>query len=282
MKSFKLMAIPALAFAMTLTACRNNDDASEKNNVTPEKNNVTLHFDNVVGNQALELGKTYTSNNQNITFNEVKYVISNISLVKADGTEVPYNIDNLDKGATVVNLADAKTFDYILTDIPAGNYKEIKLGLGVKKELNTLLDQEKFPKFFKLTGKNETKMHWEWGTGYRFTKIEGKYDNNTEDFSIHTGSTRKNNIETDPFVPGVDAFREVTLSLPSNAIVGTKAPKITIKADFDKLLNGTNKITLLGNIPTVHNTNNMIPIVDNLGGDGKDNKTGMFSVGKVE
>jgi hypothetical protein len=26
----------------------------------------------------------------------------------------------------------------------------------------------------------------------------------------------------------------------------------------------------------------MIPIVDNLGGDGKDNKTGMFSVGKVE
>ncbi len=282
MKSFKLMAIPALAFAMTLTACRNNDDASKKNNVTPEKNNVTLHFDNVVGNQALELGKTYTSNNQNITFNEVKYVISNISLVKADGTEVPYNIDNLDKGATVVNLADAKTFDYILTDIPAGNYKEIKLGLGVKKELNTLLDQEKFPKFFKLTGKNETKMHWEWGTGYRFTKIEGKYDNNTEDFSIHTGSTRKNNIETDPFVPGVDAFREVTLSLPSNAVVGTKAPKITIKADFDKLLNGTNKITLLGNIPNVHNTNNMIPIVDNLGGDGKDNKTGMFSVGKVE
>lgn len=275
MKSFKLMAIPALAFAMTLTACRNNDDA-------PEKNNVTLHFDNVVGNQALELGKTYTSNNQNITFNEVKYVISNISLVKTDGKEVPYNIDNLDKGATVVNLADAKTFDYILTDIPAGNYKEIKLGLGVKKELNTLLDQEKFPKFFKLTGKNETKMHWEWGTGYRFTKIEGKYDNNTEDFSIHTGSTRKNNIETDPFVPGVDAFREVTLSLPSNAVVGTKAPKITIKADFDKLLNGTNKITLLGNIPTVHNTNNMIPIVDNLGGDGKDNKTGMFSVGKVE
>ena len=282
MKSFKLMAIPALAFAMTLTACRNNDDAPEKNNVTPEKNNVTLHFDNVVGNQALELGKTYTSNNQNITFNEVKYVISNISLVKADGKEVPYNIDNLDKGATVVNLADAKTFDYILTDIPAGNYKEIKLGLGVKKELNTLLDQEKFPKFFKLTGKNETKMHWEWGTGYRFIKIEGKYDNNTEDFSIHTGSTRKNNIETDPFVPGVDAFREVTLSLPSNAVVGTKAPKITIKADFDKLLHGTNKITLLGNIPTVHNTNNMIPIVDNLGGDGKDNKTGMFSVGKVE
>lgn len=275
MKSFKLMAIPALAFAMTLTACRNNDDA-------PEKNNVTLHFDNVVGNQALELGKSYNSNNQNITFNEVKYVISNISLVKTDGKEVPYNIDNLDKGATVVNLADAKTFDYILTDIPAGNYKEIKLGLGVKKELNTLLDQEKFPKFFKLTGKNETKMHWEWGTGYRFTKIEGKYDNNTEDFSIHTGSTRKNNIETDPFVPGVDAFREVTLSLPSNAVVGTKAPKITIKADFDKLLNGTNKITLLGNIPTVHNTNNMIPIVDNLGGDGKDNKTGMFSVGKVE
>ena len=154
--------------------------------------------------------------------------------------------------------------------------------VGIPELMRILLDQEKFPKFFKLTGKNETKMHWEWGTGYRFTKIEGKYDNNTEDFSIHTGSTRKNNIETDPFVPGVDAFREVTLSLPSNAVVGTKAPKITIKADFDKLLNGTNKITLLGNIPNVHNTNNMIPIVDNLGGDGKDNKTGMFSVGKVE
>ncbi|MBF1125878.1 MAG: hypothetical protein HXL66_02740, partial [Capnocytophaga sp.] len=48
---------------------------------------------------------------------------------------------------------------------------------------------------------------------------------------------------------------------------------VTIKADFDKLINGTNKISLNGKIPVVHSLSNMFPFVNNIGGnqdlDGK-------------
>ncbi len=71
-------------------------------------------------------------------FSELKYVISNIRLVKADGTEVPYNVNDLDKGATVVNHANPSTLNYVMSNIPTGEYKQIKFGLGVRSDLNTL------------------------------------------------------------------------------------------------------------------------------------------------
>lgn len=270
----------------TLVSCSNDDNSVA--------NNITLHFENTFANTIIELGDaTSTTATVNTSaegqvhhFSELKYVISNIRLVKADGGEFPYNVNDLDKGATVVNQAKPQTLDYVLTNIPVGEYKQIKFGLGVKLELNDL-DQVRFPNFYAEAGENDTEMMWEWGTGYRFTKIEGFYDTDHKELSIHTGSTVTEDDEG-AYVQGVDAYRDITLDLPTHAVVGENAPKITINADFDKLLSGKSNTIILvagdnATTPSYHSgMENMIDFVDNLGGDGSNDISGMFSIGHIE
>ncbi|TYR35513.1 hypothetical protein FXV77_12360 [Sphingobacterium phlebotomi] len=282
LKNYLLLSVCALA----CIACSKNDD-------NPVANNITLHFHNTFKGETIVLGDATSSTatvntsaeGQVHHFSELKYVISNIRLVKVDGNENPYNINDLDKGATVINHAKPQTLDYVLANIPTGEYKQIKFGLGVKPELNTL-DQVKFPNFYAEAGANDTKMHWEWGTGYRFTKIEGFYDNDHKEISIHTGSTVEGTEgEEETYTQGVNAYRDITLDLATHAVVGQVSPKITIKADFDNLLSGkTNTITLgPGNAtPSVHTAANMVLFVDNLGGDGSDDRTGIFSIESIE
>ena len=296
MRKFKtlLMAITTVA---ALSSCSKKDD---NNDSTPAK--VSLQFDNYVGTEKLALGasasaaKAYTSNGQTLKFSEVKYVITNVVLVKADGTKVPYHTEDLDKGGFLINQAKTASLTPVLSGIPEGEYKGIEFGLGVKKELNNLKLQDRFPNFYRLTGefKHSGIMHWEWANGYRFVKLEGWYSNPTPgkdkegnplpaitdgELSIHIGSAFKGTkvIGEDKKVKGIenetlnidrDAFRFVSLDFPKNlSVKGGATAKVTIKADFDKLINGTNKISLNGKIPVVHSLNNMFPFVNNIGGN---------------
>ncbi len=277
-----LLILPAL------TACNKNDEI-------PAANTITLHFNNAFKNTSIVLGDAastvatpHTSAQGQVHhFSEIKYVISNIRLIKADGGEFPYYINDLDKGAAVINQSQPKTLDFILSNVPSAEYKQIKFGLGIKTELNTL-DQARFPKFYATAGANDTEMMWEWGTGYRFTKLEGFYEADHKQMSIHTGSTVEG--QAGSYTQGVDAYRDITLDLNIHAVVGRKAPKINIKADFDKLLSGkTNTIKLKSGTgmddnatPNIHTADQMLKFVDNLGGNGKSDITGMFSVESVQ
>ena len=257
---------------------------------------VSLQFENYVGNEKLTLGadanaaKAYTSNGQTLKFSEVKYVITNIVLVKADGTKVPYHTEDLDKGGFLINQENTTSLTPILTELPEGDYKGIEFGLGVKKELNNLSLQNKFPNFYRLTGsfKQAQIMHWEWANGYRFVKLEGWYSNATatnDTLSIHMGSAFKGTkvVGEDKKVKEIkdeylnvdrDAFRFISLDFPKTLSVKKGVTtKVTIKADLDKLVNGTNKITLEGKVPIVHSLNNMFPFLNNIGGNqGLDGK----------
>lgn len=273
----------ASALSTALLSCGKND---------PVANEVTLRFNNTFKAETIVLGDAGSSQatvhtstaGQTHQFAELKYVISNIRLVKSDGQEIPYHINDLDNGAIVVDQSKAPTLSYVLSDIPSGDYRQLKFGLGIKQDLNTL-DQVRFPKFYAIAGANDTKMMWEWGTGYRFTKIEGFYGTDKQPLSIHTGSTVAGQAD-DPstYVPGVDAYRDIVLSLPQVAIVGKESPTITITADFDKLLSGkTNTITLGKDnaTPNIHTADQMVKFVDNLGGNGSSDRSGIFSISGV-
>ncbi|QHC86208.1 hypothetical protein AS589_16135 [Empedobacter brevis] len=274
-----------VAASVAFVSCSSDDD-------TPVANNVKLEFKNTFGDTEIVLSETENTSDagQVHRFSELKYVISNIRLVKADGTEVPYNVNDLDKGAMVIDQSKTASLNYVMSNIPTGEYKQIKFGLGVRSDLNTL-DQVRFPNFYATAGANDTEMMWEWGTGYRFTKIEGFYDTDNKEMSIHTGSTVEGtNGDESTYTQGVDAYRNIVLDLPVNAVVGNKAPKINIKADFDKLLSGaSNTITLstgtgMGDnaTPNIHTALQMVKFVDNIGGNGTTDNKGMFSVLNVE
>lgn len=283
MKKFKKYLLLS-ALAITFVSCNNEDE--------PVANNVVLEFQNTFGDTPIVLGDaTSTSATVNTStsgqvhhFSELKYVISNIRLVKANGTEIPYNVNNLDTGATVIDQSKPATLNYVLSNIPVGDYAKIKLGLGVKQDLNTL-DQARFPNFYAKAGANDTQMHWEWGTGYRFTKTEGFYGASNATLSFHSGSTVEGTEgNTSTYVPGFNSYRDITLNLTTNAIVGKNAPKIKIKADFNALLSGkTNTITITSSnaVPSAHTSANMSKIVNNIGGDGTIDTTGMFSISAV-
>ncbi|QDO94577.1 hypothetical protein FNB79_11575 [Formosa sediminum] len=286
MKNLKIYALSALAL-LALVSCSDDD--------MPVANEVTLEFTNTFSGTTIVLGDATSTEatvntsdaGQEHHFEELKYVISNIRLIKTDGTEIPYNTNNLDTGATVIDQSKEETLQYILSDIPTDEYSQIKFGLGVRSDLNTL-DQVSFPEFYATAGANDTQMHWEWGTGYRFTKIEGFYDADNKELSFHSGSTVEG--EEGSYTQGVDAYRDITLDLPTTAIVGSNGPTIKIEADFDYLLSGNSyTITLVTTdditnnaTPSAHTATEMEKFVDNIGGNGSTDLTGMFSIIEVE
>ena len=306
MRNFRTLVIATTAIAALSSCSKDNNtpqpakpNPGQEEKPTPElqgNGKIALQFENYVGEGKLTLGadantaKAYTSNGQTLKFSEVKYVITNIVLVKADGTKVPYHTEDLDKGGFLINQENTTSLTPILTELPEGDYKGIEFGLGVKRELNNLSLQDKFPNFYRLTGsfKQAQIMHWEWANGYRFVKLEGWYSNATatnDTLSIHMGSAFKGTkvVGEDKKVKEIkdeylnvdrDAFRFISLDFPKTLSVkkGVTA-KVTIKADLDKLVNGTNKITLEGKVPIVHSLNNMFPFLNNIGGNqGLDGK----------
>jgi hypothetical protein len=306
MRNFRTLLIATTAIAALSSCSKDNNtpqpakpNSGQEEKPTPElqgNGKITLQFENYVGEEKLTLGadanaaKAYTSNGQTLKFSEVKYVITNIVLVKADGTKVAYHTEDLDKGGFLINQENTASLSPILSEIPEGDYKGIEFGLGVKRELNNLSLQDKFPNFYRLTGsfKQAQIMHWEWANGYRFVKLEGWYSNATatnDTLSIHMGSAFKGTkvVGEDKKVKEIkdeylnvdrDAFRFISLDFPKTLSVKKGATaKVTIKADLDKLVNGTNKITLEGKVPIVHSLNNMFPFLNNIGGNqGLDGK----------
>ena len=306
MRNFRTLVIATTAIA-ALSSCSKDNNTPQPGKPNPGQEEkptpglqgngkVSLQFENYVGNEKLTLGadanaaKAYTSNGQTLKFSEVKYVITNIVLVKADGTKVAYHTEDLDKGGFLINQENTASLSPILSEIPEGDYKGIEFGLGVKRELNNLSLQDKFPNFYRLTGsfKQAQIMHWEWANGYRFVKLEGWYSNATatnDTLSIHMGSAFKGTkvVGEDKKVKEIkdeylnvdrDAFRFISLDFPKTLSVKKGVTtKVTIKADLDKLVNGTNKITLEGKVPIVHSLNNMFPFLNNIGGNqGLDGK----------
>lgn len=263
-----------------------------KTSPDPEPNHLLLKFHHTFLDQTIVLGDAdsetateHTSHAGQVhRFSEVKYVISSIRLVKSDGSTMPYHINDLDVGAFVIDLSRPETWEIYLQDIPGGTYQQILFGLGIPADFN-VLNQEQFPKFYAKASAHDTRMMWEWGTGYRFLKIEGFYGPDNLPLSIHTGSTVEGTEdEPDTYTPGVDAYRDIALSFPIGAEVAGSTPQVIIRADFDHLLSGDAfKIYLSEEnaTPNIHTAVNMKQFVDNVGGNGTTNKQGMFSIEQV-
>ena len=165
MRNLKTFLIATTAI-VALSSCSKDNNTPQPAPELQENGKITLQFENYVGEEKLTLGadanaaKAYTSNGQTLKFSEVKYVISNIRLIKTDGKVVDYNSDNLDTGAFVLDQSKPTSLKIDLNNLPSGQYKEIQFDYGIRKELNNL-DETKFPKFYNAAGKNDTRMHWE-------------------------------------------------------------------------------------------------------------------------
>ena len=242
MKIYKLLSLLSIGITLfILSSCRNSD-STETEDTTP--GNLQIKFENGFNNLGdIVMGQTVqtSSGGQKHNFTTLKYIVSNIVLIDENGKEFKYNYNNSDKGAFIIDQAEAKAgIVYIdLADIPRNNYKKIRFGLGISQSAY-LLGQDGQGIFWQKA--KAAGMAWSWAAGYIFTKLEGNYGSATADtkFMNHCGNmgnTSANNT--------ADLYREITLNLPMTARVTKNIkPSIHILADLNQYLSGQTALTL--------------------------------------
>lgn len=227
--------IAVMAITLALVSC-SKDDENPVENITG-KGKLKVEFDNVFAGADLILTSqaNVTSQGETLKISDIKYIISNIVLTKEDGSTYVYPKS---KSYFIVSEANATSHVLELENIPAGNYTQIKFGIGVD-EAQYNAGQTVQGDFF-AAAQNED-MAWTWSAGYKHVLFEGMFTSSTvttaTQFMVHTGKS------------GADYnYTDVTLNFPDKALIRTTiTPDVHIFADVAKVIDGNNKIKLSDN-----------------------------------
>ncbi|KXH82932.1 MbnP family protein [Chryseobacterium kwangjuense] len=273
MKIYKFLSLFFIAVTLfTLSSCRNSDEEDPQGDVST--GSLQIKFENGfnnLGNIVLNQTVQTSAAGQKHLLSTLKYVVSNITLIDENGNEFKYNENNPDKGAFIIDQADAVAgVIYIdLNGIPKNNYKKVKFGLGVSQKAY-LLGQDGQAEFW--TKAKQKGMSWSWAAGYIFVKLEGKYGTATADteFMNHAGNMGNVTANDTP-----DLYREITLNLPTTARVTSQIkPSIHILADLNQFLSGSKTLTLdTANNMMMGSGQHLVDVTNNL--------TAMFKVDHV-
>lgn len=228
-----IVAVMAMVFILVSCSNDNNEDI----NAVSGTGKIVFEFDNIYGSANLLLNtQTNTSSlNEKLKITDLKYIVSNLILIKEDGSTYIYPKN---KSYFIIDELDTASQKILLSDVPAGNYVGLKLGIGVDQEQFNLgaTGQGDF-----LTLAQSKGMMWSWSAGYKFVKFEGNFTSATVTtetaFKVHTGKT------------GTDYnYKEITVSFPEKALVRKAiSPEVHLLADASKIIDGINKISLTSN-----------------------------------
>ena len=237
MKSLKKFGFAALATLLSMiifTSCEETSDDKPTNPNDPAiKGDFVLEFENIFKSGEINFGTEYTtSQNEALTFNKLRYYISNIKLEKMTGTvwaeEESYHlVDHAVPSSQMISIKD----------VPAGEYHKISYMIGVDSARNVSGAQEGA-----LSPANN--MFWTWNTGYIFVKIEGTSPEAADNtFSYHIGgfAGEKNALETNTHM-----MHDHVLNINPDA-----TPQVHIKVDIAEIFNGHHGVSV-ANMNKVH------------------------------
>jgi hypothetical protein len=267
--SFLLLLSSIAAFSLFAVSC-NDDDGP----VTPptENGQIRLQFSNKAGSKDLVLNsETYTNAaGEDFTVSKLNYFISNIKLLKTDGSNfvVPQ-----DSSYFLIRQANEASKTLTINNVPVGEYSGVEFTIGVDS-LRSVADMSKRTGILdKDSGPtNEEAMYWDWNPGYIFLKLEGESDSASSangEFYYHIGGfgglTEKtlNNIRT----------TKIDFGSQKANVTKTLSPEIHIVADILKIFNGTTTLSIKANTSVMY-----LPISKNIA----DNYMNMFSLDQVQ
>ncbi|MFD0931453.1 MbnP family protein [Psychroflexus salinarum] len=219
----KIINILAIFFLMS--SCSSDDNSSS------ETKNIAITFANEINGHPIVLNSEFYQNSSGESFsiNKLKYIISNIELVKENGEIFTYPID---ESYFLINEENQKGQILNLKNIPIENYRSLRFGIGVDQSNYPLNGVDNF-----VPTAEENQMLWSWSAGYIFFKIEGSYqvseNNQEENFLFHIGSHGTN----------LDNYKTVVLSSEFDLDLRDK-DLIAVKADLEKLFNSTHEISI--------------------------------------
>ena len=224
----KRISIVALLFLTVFASCKKDDAVEQPINISDSTNHsgntqtLAFKFSHTSGNSALILNTTLADTTGRIfSLSDFRYYISNIVLIKDDGSELPLT--------GKVLLVDVQQPDYTLGQVPIGHYKGFRFMVGIDSAVNHS-DPALYPSSSPLSYQPNT-MHWGWNVGYILMKAEGLADTSFIPSGTLNG-TLSYHLGTDELARVIDfSQHSFTVSESGTAV-------INLKFDFQKMLSG--------------------------------------------
>ncbi|MEM6771315.1 MAG: MbnP family protein [Bacteroidota bacterium] len=214
----KLFFLFVLASLMAVYACMDDDDMVRSDEVE-----TTIDFLAQYDGTDLAIQREdYTyPNGAMLKVGLFQYYVSDLTLIKANGDLVVLSeIELIRYGSATDDAIQSRTYN-----IPAGNYQQLRFGLGVKPELNAL-DPNNFSAADPL---NENEF-WNANARYVFAKIEANADLEN-DGMFDTGLS---------YHMGNDALYTTIEFNGDFTIEEGNSPRLTVVADVLKAMSDTN------------------------------------------
>lgn len=209
------------------------------------ENNFTLTLKSTYDGAALEKYKNYPYGDRMVQWSKFNTFLSDLILIKKDGGEQRLSdIEWVDftPDLSPDNKAVEVSFKYT---VPAGDYTGLKIGYGVRSDLNAKKPNEFTPQH-PLYRENE---YWTGWQSYIFTKVQGTYDldgagDPESTLTYHCGSDA--------------VYRTATLNM--DIPVTGQSGAVTVEFDLKKLFTNNGvllDLTIPENRNTSHNASNI-------------------------
>lgn len=226
----------AVCSVLFLQACKKDDNPDTGDTTTSGMATFHAEFQctGVEDHEDLVLNETYVNpNGDSVSFSEVRYWLSNIELVREDGS-----VWTEKNSYRLIERSAANKREEFMFDIPTGKYKAIRFGIGVDKDRNSSIDS--------IQGELDVNkgMSWTWNTGYIFFKTEGNYYNSDsmsqEPWKYHIGmDANYQTIELAfPATINVESGKEVHMHTVLRILSLFSAPNKMSLKDFPVLMMG--------------------------------------------
>ena len=231
---FKKITFLVLAAGLVLSGCRKDSES--------QGNTSALDLATVLENQGQPAAINDTlrlSNGRDFVLRKFKLYLSNINLVKVNGSKTKLS------DVFLADVGDANTGRIRISEISSEeNYQSIEFGLGLDSVQNDS-DPTSFPLEHPLSTFNQ--MYWSM-LKYRFAIVEGR--SNVAD---SLGNTQSDVLHA--YHPGTDPlYKEVTLPLPqgfNQQLDNSNSPNLKIVVDIDQLFTNAPAIDMV-NEPQTH------------------------------
>ena len=191
-----------------------------------------------------------------LLFSRISFFISDVTLYRSGTEEEILEVDYIDLSPDHEDVQSAmEGTDYVITNVPEGDYDGIRFGIGVPATLNAM-DPLDFATDHPLY-KNAAE-HWAGWKSYIFFKIEGKYDGDNsgtvdDGMALHGGS--------DTTYRTINKAENIQITL-------TDIPTVDFTIDLKELLSPSGGIPYdLLTTPQIHSLNQIdeaMELADNL------------------
>lgn len=211
-----------------IVSCKN-----EKDPIPAEVNqSVTLRITPRIGDDTLDFSEQYvTENNERYTLSSFRYYMSNIRLIKNDGSE--HALEGK------VFLINPNTSDYSLGNVPVGEYKGIRFSVGLDNVTNHL-DPTTYPISNPLAIQSPA-IHWSWNSGYIFLMLEGTCDTTAMNDDVLTYGQYSHSLFY--HIGMDDLLRDIEISNTTFTVSNSNAKVLHIHSDINKLFTGVDMKT---------------------------------------